>query len=410
MVQPTHSSPGDHPTLGCRWSPASRCLLAKPKMGSVVMVIGDVLREHSLQMSLVQRDDMIEQLAAATSHPALGHAILPRALHRCLQTFYFHGSNRRRNFESILCVVVKDEELGGGLVREGFAHLLDNPGTGRIPCDIEVQDSSTVVADDEENLKDVEGERRDREEIHCRDGFAVITQERQPTFCGFWMPGCSPHPAGDGRFRYLEAEHEKFPVDARRTPCWILRDHLEDQLTDLLGDSPSSAHAFPHFAEHGPVQFESSLVPANNRFGQDEKERFLPIRPEAARYDPKESVECPQSWARGDCASTQRVVGGARGFPASGCDAHGKCESWLRTRVQRGQTWWQINSRSAFQLPSMLLIPQSHEIVTRHSLGSSSKSTTASVPPEKMRGLPAGRAWNAMHPSSQYRKHARGHL
>ena len=36
----------------------------------------------------------------------------------------------------------------------------------------------------------------------------------------------------------MEAEHEKFPVDARRTPGGILRNHQEDQFTDLLGDSP----------------------------------------------------------------------------------------------------------------------------------------------------------------------------
>jgi hypothetical protein len=29
----------------------------------------------------------------------------------------------------------------------------------------------------------------------------------------------------------MEAEHEKSPMDARRTPGWILRDHQEDQFT-----------------------------------------------------------------------------------------------------------------------------------------------------------------------------------
>jgi hypothetical protein len=96
----------------------------------------------------------------------------------------------------------------------------------------------------------------------------------------------------------MEAEHEKFPMDARRTPGWILRDHQEDQFTDLLGDSSSTADAFSHFAEHGPVQFESSLVPPSNRFRQDEKERLFPIGPDVARYDPEQFVECLQSWPR----------------------------------------------------------------------------------------------------------------
>ena len=41
--------------------------------------------------------------------------------------------------------------------------------------DIEVQDAATVMANEEEAVEHTEGESRDGEEIHCRDGFAVIT-------------------------------------------------------------------------------------------------------------------------------------------------------------------------------------------------------------------------------------------
>ena len=44
--------------------------------------------------------------------------------------------------------MVKDEELGRGLIRIGFTQLLDDPSAGRIPRNIEVQDAATVVADD----------------------------------------------------------------------------------------------------------------------------------------------------------------------------------------------------------------------------------------------------------------------
>jgi len=49
-------------------------------MGAVVMVIRDVLREQSLQVSFVQRNDLIEQFAAAASHPALRDSVLPGTL------------------------------------------------------------------------------------------------------------------------------------------------------------------------------------------------------------------------------------------------------------------------------------------------------------------------------------------
>jgi hypothetical protein len=141
--------------------------------------------------------------------------------------------------------------------------------------------------------------------------------------------------AGRPRVAGRSPEHEKFPVDARRTPGWILRNHQEDQFTDLLGDSPSTADPFSHFAEHGPVQFESSLVPPSNRFRQDEKERLFPIGPDVAHYDPGTVCQSPVL-ASVACVSTQRVVGGARDFLTSGCGAHEKCESRLRTRAEVG--------------------------------------------------------------------------
>jgi hypothetical protein len=64
--------------------------------------------------------------------------------------------------------------------------------------------------------------------------------------------------------------------------CGFSCDHPEDQLTDLFGDSPATADSFSHFAAHTLIRLESSMVPPHNGFRQDEKERLLPSRPEAA--------------------------------------------------------------------------------------------------------------------------------
>ena len=90
-------------------------------MGPVVMVIGDIIRDKPLEMALVQRNDLVEQLAPAAADPAFRDSILPRALDRCLHATNCHGSNRSGYFQSILCVVIIDEELGRGLVGKGLA-------------------------------------------------------------------------------------------------------------------------------------------------------------------------------------------------------------------------------------------------------------------------------------------------
>jgi len=71
--------------------------------------------------------------------------------------------------------VVKDKELGRELIGEGFAQLLNDPTAGRMPSDIKVQDATTVVANDKEAVEHAERKRWNGEEIHRRDGFAVIT-------------------------------------------------------------------------------------------------------------------------------------------------------------------------------------------------------------------------------------------
>jgi hypothetical protein len=163
-----------------------------------------------------------------------------------------------------------------------------------MPCNIEVQDATPVMADDEKAVEHVERESRDREEIHSGYRFAMIAQKSQPTLGRLRTPRRSPHPAGYGGFRHVETEHQEFAMDARRAPSWILGDHPEDQLTDLLGDPPATTYSFSHFAKHGPIQSESSLVPPDDGFGLDEKESLPPSRPEAARHPPEQLIERTQ--------------------------------------------------------------------------------------------------------------------
>src|SRR5664279_5036238 len=77
VMQPAHALLANHRPLFQRACPTSRRLLIQPEVGSVVVIVGNVLGEESLQMSLIQRDHVVEQLAAAASDPTLGDPILP---------------------------------------------------------------------------------------------------------------------------------------------------------------------------------------------------------------------------------------------------------------------------------------------------------------------------------------------
>ena len=75
MMQPAHALLADHCTVFQRACPASRRLLVQPEVRSVVVIVGNVLGDEALQMSLIQRDYVVEQVAAAASDPTLGDPI-----------------------------------------------------------------------------------------------------------------------------------------------------------------------------------------------------------------------------------------------------------------------------------------------------------------------------------------------
>ena len=85
------------------------------------MEIANVIAKKSLEMMLVQSDNVVEHIAAATSDPALGNPVLPRAVDRGLHALRVHGTNGSRNFQPILLVVIKEEESGSRLIREGLS-------------------------------------------------------------------------------------------------------------------------------------------------------------------------------------------------------------------------------------------------------------------------------------------------
>jgi hypothetical protein len=47
-------------------------------MGSVFVIVADIVVHESFQMPLIEHDYMVQQVATAASHPTLCDSILPR--------------------------------------------------------------------------------------------------------------------------------------------------------------------------------------------------------------------------------------------------------------------------------------------------------------------------------------------
>jgi hypothetical protein len=199
-------------------------------MGPVFVIVTNVLFEKTHQMPFIECNHLIEQVAATALNPALRNSILPRALVGSLKRADVQRAYGYRNLLSVLLVAIEDEKAWSGVKRKGLSQLLYDPRTCRMPRDVEMQNPSPIVSDDEEAVEYAERDSRYAEEIHRRNHFTMIAQKRQPPLCGFWGSWSAAYPARDCSLADIEAEHEEFSVNAWRSPGWVFNNDLEDQL------------------------------------------------------------------------------------------------------------------------------------------------------------------------------------
>src|SRR6202158_3042157 len=156
-----------------------------------------VLREEAFQVAFVNCDDVIQEITPATPYPTLCDSILPRTLERSADRIHPQGSNRCRDFQSILGITIKDDEPRSGSKWKCFSQLLDDPRACRMLCDIEVQDAPTIVTDDEKAIERAEGDGRTRAEVHRGTRFAVITEKGKLARGRIRISRCPFHPTRD---------------------------------------------------------------------------------------------------------------------------------------------------------------------------------------------------------------------
>jgi hypothetical protein len=192
--------------------------LPQPEMRAVFVVVVDVFRKQPFQMAFVHSNNVIQQVSSAAFNPTLRNSILPGTFKGGAYGTNRQSTNRCRDFQPIFPIPVKDQESGSRPERKRLPQLLDGPQARRMADDVEVQDASPVVADDEEAVEQAERDRWHREEVHRGDGFSMVAQKGEPTFGWLRLSRRPFHPTGNGSLRDIEAEHKKFAMDARPLP------------------------------------------------------------------------------------------------------------------------------------------------------------------------------------------------
>ena len=138
-------------------------------------------------------------------------------------------------------------------------------------CDIEVQDTPTVVPDDEKAIERAEGDRRNSEEVYRGNRFPVIAEKGKPAPGRLRISRRPFHPTRDRSLRDIKAEHEKLAIDAWRAAHVEFSTTIRKPFLNLLRRL-SSPDRPPDLGDQLPVQTESGPVPTHHRFGRDHNE------------------------------------------------------------------------------------------------------------------------------------------
>ena len=151
--------------------------------------------------------------------------------------------------------------------------------------DVEMEDLASTVFDHEKTIQDSERESWHGEEVHRRDGLAVIAQESSPEFPCLLGRKQAVEIARNGAFRDVEAQFQKLTVNSGSAPGRILVRQSLDEGSNLGIDLWPAQALGPR--SKAPEQPKASAMPGDNGFWFDNNQGVAPCGPKTAKQNPK---------------------------------------------------------------------------------------------------------------------------
>jgi len=238
-------------------------------MGSRPMIVLEIRFERPSERAFLEHDHVIEALATNGSDHSLYIGSLPR---RARGGQNFADADVSHLFSKVMpedSVAVAQQVAGEFGKGKCLPQLLSRPLRGRVGGNVKVQNAAPVMGQNQENVKNLEADRRNGEEINRDQLLGMSLQEGAPRLRRWLM--AAQHVFADTAFSDVDAEFEKFPMDARCTPTRILLAHLADQVSDFVGDEGSSGLPAPHLPS--PEQSKAGPMPGQDRFWLDDGQR-----------------------------------------------------------------------------------------------------------------------------------------
>ncbi len=268
------------------------------------MIILEIRRQNSQEMSLAQHNHMIQALAADTADHAFDERILPSGF--CSRDDFFdaHVCDARLKIQTVDAITIANEEPWSELFGERFNDLLRSPHRRRMGGHVEMNDAPTIVAEDYESVQNTERRCRDNEKVDSHKVSQMIVKECPPRLRG-WLALSDPILAY-GRFGHGVTQQCEFGLDARHTPTGILTGHPSNQFADFNVNAWSSW--LPSTGLPSPEQLEAAAVPTDDGVRLHDEKGGTPIRPDLGQDRPEYPVTLSQSRALGSVLQSGQLL------------------------------------------------------------------------------------------------------
>ena len=128
-------------------------ILVQGQMSSRFVAVAKAAFENAPQMPSIYDDGVVQTFAANGPVNSLHKTILPRASRRSANLLDAHSLNSRCEAVPIDSIAISNQIPWRPVVRKRFNNLLCSPYRSRVFSDIEVQDSTTVVCKNQEDIQ-----------------------------------------------------------------------------------------------------------------------------------------------------------------------------------------------------------------------------------------------------------------
>ena len=100
------------------------CVFAQGVVNAIILVITNILADDATKVFFMERDDVVEDLAAAASNPSFGRSVLPWAVNARSFGFQSGGRQERNDVAVEDGIVIQNGVAVWGRVHKRFAQLL----------------------------------------------------------------------------------------------------------------------------------------------------------------------------------------------------------------------------------------------------------------------------------------------